>query len=128
MIAPAPLAPLCSRSVAETLRDPADLARVPLLRSYRAQDWPAWFAAAGVSGLTARGPLFNSSLIMAQAASLGEGVALAPVSMFRRELASGQLVQPFAVTADVGAYWLTRLKSKTPTAAMLSFRDWLLSP
>jgi len=127
-IASAPLTPLCARSVAETLHEPADLARVPLLRSYRAQDWPAWFAAAGVSGLAARGPLFDSSLIMVQAAILGEGVALAPVSMFRREVESGQLVQPFAVTADVGAYWLTRLKSKAPTAAMLSFRDWLLAP
>ena len=128
MIAPAPLAPLCAPSLADSLREPADLARVTLLRSYRAQDWPAWFAAARVSGLAARGPLFDSSLIMAQAAMLGEGVALAPISMFRRELESGQLVQPFAATADVGAYWLTRLKSKAPTAAMRSFRDWLLGP
>jgi LysR family transcriptional regulator of beta-lactamase len=125
-IAAAPLAPLCAPALAQTLREPADLARVPLLRSYRAQDWPAWFAAAGVSGLAARGPLFDSSLIMVQAAMLGEGVALAPISMFLREIASGQLVQPFAVIADVGAYWLTRLKSKAPTAAMRSFRDWLI--
>jgi LysR family transcriptional regulator of beta-lactamase len=110
----------------DLLREPGDLARVPLLRSYRAQDWPAWFEAAGVPAITARGPLFDSSLIMAQAAMLGEGVALAPVSMFRRELESGQLAQPFAATADVGAYWLTRLKSKAPTVAMLAFRDWLL--
>lgn len=125
-IMPAPLAPLCAPSLAGTLHEPADLGRVTLLRSYRAQDWPAWFAAAGVSGLAARGPLFDSSLIMVQAAMLGEGVALAPISMFRRELESGQLVQPFAVTAEVGGYWLTRLKSKEPTAAMRSFRDWLL--
>ncbi|HMA48545.1 MAG TPA: LysR family transcriptional regulator [Magnetospirillaceae bacterium] len=125
-IAPAPLSPLCAPALLDLLREPADLARVPLLRSYRAQDWPAWFEAAGAPSVAARGPLFDSSLIMAQAAMLGEGVALAPVSMFRRELDSGQLVQPFAATADVGAYWLTRLKSKSPTGAMLSFRDWLL--
>ena len=127
-IAAAPLAPLCAPGLLELLREPADLARVSLLRSYRAQDWPAWFEAAGVAPIPARGPLFDSSLIMAQAAMLGEGVALAPVSMFRRELESGQLVQPFAALADVGSYWLTRLKSKAPTAAMLSFRDWLLGP
>lgn len=126
-VAAAPLTPLCSRRLADTLHEPADLARVPLLRSYRAQDWPAWFSAAGVSGLAARGPLFDSSLIMVQAAMLGEGVALAPASMFQRELDGGQLVQPFAVTADVGAYWLTRLKSREPTAAMEAFRDWLTS-
>lgn len=125
-IAAAPLAALCAPALLDLLHEPGDLARVPLLRSYRAQDWPAWFEAAGVPPVTARGPLFDSSLIMVQAAMLGEGVALAPVSMFRRELGSGQLAQPFAAVADVGAYWLTRLKSKAPTAAMLSFRDWLL--
>jgi len=125
-IAAAPLAPLCAPALLDLLREPTDLARVPLLRSYRAQDWPAWFEAAGMPPIAARGPLFDSSLIMAQAAMLGEGVALAPVSMFRRELDSGLLAQPFAATADVGAYWLTRLKSKTPTGAMHSFRDWLL--
>ncbi len=125
-IAAAPLAPLCAPSLLDLLREPADLARVSLLRSYRAQDWPAWFEAAGAPPIPARGPLFDSSLIMVQAAMLGEGVALAPVSMFRRELEAGHLVQPFAALADVGSYWLTRLKSKAPTAAMLSFRDWLL--
>jgi LysR family transcriptional regulator of beta-lactamase len=127
-IAPAPMAPLCAPGLLDLLREPADLARVSLLRSYRAQDWPAWFGAAGTQPVPARGPLFDSSLIMVQAAMLGEGVALAPVSMFRREIDSGQLVQPFAATADVGSYWLTRLKSKAPTPAMLSFRDWLLGP
>lgn len=125
-IAPAPMAPLCSPALLELLREPADLARVPLLRSYRAQDWPAWFAAAGVPPVPARGPLFDSSLIMVQAAMLGEGAALAPVSMFRRELESGQLAQPFAAVAEVGSYWLTRLKSKPRTPAMGAFRDWLL--
>ena len=125
-IAPAPMAPLCAPGLLDLLREPADLARVSLLRSYRAQDWPAWFAAAGVPPIPARGPLFDSSLIMVQAAMLGEGVALAPVSMFRREIESGQLVQPFAAVAEVGSYWLTRLKSKARTPAMLSFRDWLL--
>ena len=125
-VAAAPMAPLCAPALLDLLHEPADLARAPLLRSYRAQDWPAWFAAAGIAPIPARGPLFDSSLIMAQAAMLGEGVALAPVSMFRRELDSGQLVQPFAATAEVGAYWLTRLKSKPATPAMLSFRDWLI--
>src|SRR3546814_3143377 len=56
----------------------------------------------------ARGPQFDTSIIMAQAALMGEGVALAPPAMFESELADGRLVQPFAVDVDVGAYWLTR--------------------
>jgi LysR family transcriptional regulator of beta-lactamase len=63
---------------------------------------------------------------MAQAAMRGEGVALAPPILFRREIDSGQLVRPFAIEADVGGYWLTRLKSRPPTVGMVAFRTWLM--
>src|SRR5581483_1913679 len=38
----APIAPLCSPTTAAGLRHPGDLEKYTLLRSYRAQDWPAW--------------------------------------------------------------------------------------
>jgi LysR family transcriptional regulator of beta-lactamase len=72
-----------------------------------------------------RGPLFDSSVVMAQAAMRGVGVALAPHALFRRELASGQLVRPFAIEADTDGYWLTWLKSRSLSPAMQAFRDWL---
>lgn len=122
----APMTPLASAELAEFLRAPADLARVPLLRSYRTQDWPTWLAAAGCPEIIARGPMFDASHLMVQAALLGEGVALAPPAMFARELASGRLVQPFGLEVEVGAYWLTRLLSKPATPAYAAFRDWLL--
>ncbi|KQM85053.1 LysR family transcriptional regulator [Sphingomonas sp. Leaf23] len=125
-VCPAPLTPLCSPAVAQSLRHPADLLRTTLLRSYRAQDWPAWFAAAGLEVGALHGPLFDSSLVMVQAAMLGEGVALAPPAMFRRELDSGRIVQPFATQTATDGYWLTRLKSRPPGRAMVEFRRWLL--
>lgn len=121
----APIAPLCSPAIAARLRDIDDLGKFSLLRSYRSQDWPAWFEAAGISNLSARGPVFDASIVMIQAAILGEGVAIAPPSMFRHELNMGSLVQPFPLAVDVGGYWLTRLMSKSPTQAMQSFKDWL---
>lgn len=124
-IVPAPFAPLASLGLAQRLRDPADLADVPLLRSYRVQDWPRWLAAAGLSGITARGPLFDNSWIMVRAAALGEGVALAPPSMFAGEIAAGRIVQPFRLEVDAGSYWLTRLRTRPVSRAMASFRDWL---
>ncbi|MBC8058872.1 MAG: LysR family transcriptional regulator, partial [Rhizobiales bacterium] len=42
----AALAPVCAPAVAERLRVPRDLGRKALLRSYRADEWTAWFAAA----------------------------------------------------------------------------------
>lgn len=123
----APLSPLCAPAALEHLRHPDDLSKLTLLRSYRSGDWPAWLAAAGVSGLTPRGPLFDASALMVQAAMVGEGVALAPPCMFARELRQGRLAQPFALEVDVGGYWLTRLLSREPTPAMAAFRAWLLA-
>lgn len=121
----APLTPLCAPELAATLSRPADLRRCTLLRSFRTEDWPAWARAAGCDALHARGPQFDTSVLMVQAAMLGLGVALAPASMFRRELAQGRLVQPFAVDVDVGRYWLTRSLTREPTPALQAFAAWL---
>ena len=125
----APLSPLCIPGLAETLREPADLANQPLLRSYRTDEWSNWFAAAGVaaSPISSKGIVFDSSLAMMDAALQGIGVALAPPSMFARHLSSGLIEQPFPTTISLGSYWLTRLQSRTPTSAMLAFADWIAS-
>ncbi|HEY4031716.1 MAG TPA: LysR substrate-binding domain-containing protein [Caulobacteraceae bacterium] len=126
LICRAPLAPLCAPAVAARLTEPADLLRAPLLRSYRSHEWPAWFRAAGLEAVNVRGPLFDSSRIMVQAAMRDDGVALAPPSLFRREIEGGQLVRPFAIEVDVGGYFLTRLKSRQPTVGMTAFQAWLM--
>ncbi|MDP3855613.1 LysR family transcriptional regulator [Phenylobacterium sp.] len=124
-LAAAPLTPLCAPAVAQRLVGPASLAGEILLRSYRADDWPAWFAAAGLPCPPLRGPLFDSSFVMAEAAAQGLGVALAPASMFERDLAAGRLAQPFSLESGSGHYWLSWLKSKEPTRAMRALEDWL---
>jgi LysR family transcriptional regulator of beta-lactamase len=123
----APLSPLCAPEVAQRLRQPADLARETLLRSYRADEWPRWFAAAGLPPRVIRGFVFDSSLAMAESAVQGAGVALLPVCMFERDVRQERLIQPFAIEVTLGAYWLTRLKSRAETRAMGAFRDWLLA-
>lgn len=120
----APVSPLCTPKLAARLESPRDLASLSLLRSYRSQEWPAWFAAAGLEAPPLSGPVFDSLSLMVQAAAQGAGVALAPPSMFGRELHARQLVQPFAALVDVGSYWLTSLKSRPPSAAMEAFRTW----
>ncbi len=123
----APLSPLCTPKLAETLKTPADLMEATLLRSYRADEWSTWFAAAGVTPAAQvnAGIVFDTSLGMMEAALQGLGVALAPPSMFSRHLASGAIVQPFPVTISLGSYWLTRLQSKPPTPAMQAFSEWM---
>lgn len=123
----APLSPLCAPSVAERLTGPEDLHAEMLLRSYRSDEWPRWFAAAGIASRPLRGPVFDSSRLMVEAAEQGFGIALAPAAMFRRPLLAERLVRPFDVEVSLGAYWLTRAKARRPTAAMQAFRDWLVA-
>ena len=122
----APLAPLCTPAIAIRLKTPADLIPERLLRSYRADEWALWFATAGISPPVLRGPMFDSSALMAAAAAAGQGIALAPPAMFTRELAAETLVQPFALTIDAGRYWLTRLMTRTESEAMARFKAWLI--
>ncbi|MGN6525160.1 MAG: LysR family transcriptional regulator [Burkholderiaceae bacterium] len=125
----APLSPVCSPRIAARLAAPADLARATLLRSYRADEWPRWFAAAGCAAPApiARGAIFDSSITLADAAAQGAGVALLPVAMFGEALRTERLMQPFALGVSLGRYWLTRLKSRPVTQAMRTFREWLLA-
>ena len=126
LIMAAPMTPLCAPQLARGLHAPGDIRGVPLLRSYRLQDWLAWRAAAGLDDLPIRGPVFDSSSLMAQAAVLGHGVALVPPAMFERELTVGSLVRPFSIEIDTGSYWLARLNTRQPTNAMNRFREWVL--
>lgn len=121
----APLTPLCAPVVARRLRTPADLAGEVLLRSYRPDEWPRWFAAAGSACPRLQGPVFDTSLATAQAARDGAGVGLLPPAMLAEALVRGDLVRPFATEVETGRYWLTRLKSRAPGTAMRAFRDWL---
>lgn len=121
----APFSPVCAPQVAARLAQPRDLAGADLLRSYRQDEWAAWFRMAGIEPLPARGFMFDSSRALVEAAVLGAGVALVPVAMFAREIAEGRVVRPFAVEAPLGAYWLTWLKSRRQTPAMRAFRQWI---
>ena len=127
MLLRAPLSPMCTPSLAQQLRSPADLAQHTLLRSYRTQEWEGWFTALAQPAPLARGAMFDSSLTLAEAAAQGAGVALLPTRMFGHMLQQGRLVRPFAHEVDTGAYWLTHLKSRSDSAALQTFRQWLLS-
>ncbi|MBC2656393.1 LysR family transcriptional regulator [Pseudomonas sp. MSSRFD41] len=124
----APLSVLCVPQIARQLQAPADLLGQTLLRSYRTDEWPQWFEAAGLGAntLLPQSIVFDSSLGMLEAALQGVGVALAPPVMFERQLASGVIQRPFAVGIVTGSYWLTRLQSRAETAAMSAFKGWLL--
>lgn len=127
MLLRAPLSPMCTPMLAQQLREPADLARQTLLRSYRTQEWEGWFAGLDQTAPLARGAMFDSSLTLAEAAAQGAGIALLPARMFEHMLQQGRLVRPFAHEVDTGAYWLTYLKSRQASSALQTFRQWLMN-
>jgi LysR family transcriptional regulator of beta-lactamase len=127
-IMPAPLAPMAAPTMAARAMQEngtIDLAGLSLLRSYRSDEWPRWFAAAGLPEQQALGPVFDSALALAAAAASGGGVALLPAVLFGGEIAAERLVPLSATSVDAGGYWLTRLRSRLESPAMLAFRQWI---
>ncbi|SUC34129.1 HTH-type transcriptional activator AmpR [Providencia rustigianii] len=122
----APHTVLCSEKIAKQLNHPTDLKNYPLMRSYRKDEWEKWFLAAKIEPWRVKGPIFDSSRLMVEAALFSDSVAIAPSCMFERELSAGDVVQPFDISVTLGGYWLSRLKSKPMTPAMNIFRNWLL--
>jgi len=82
------------------LREPADLAHAPLLRT-PIEPWAPWFAAAGLAWPEpAQGPKLVDLGMTLEAAVSGQGVALARPSLARHWLESGALQPLFAVHAQ----------------------------
>ena len=122
----APFTPFCAPSQARRLSRPADLKREVLLRSYRQDEWPRWFATAGLQSPVLKGMVFDSSITIASAAARGFGVALLPAALFQDEIRQRRLVRPFKIEVALGDYWITSLHSRRPSPAMLSFKNWML--
>lgn len=119
----APMAPLCAPTLG--LRRMSDLSKHPLLRSYRADEWPRWFAAAGESCPPLAGPVLDSSIGLAELAAGGFGIALLPLPMFERALLSGRLTCPFATTVTLGSYWLTVPEDRRMPPAARALLEWM---
>lgn len=118
---------LCSERVATKLTHPVDLKEHNLMRSYRIDEWEKWLVAADLEPWRVKGPIFDSSRLMVEAALLTDSIALAPSCMFEHELSAGTLVQPFEISVILGGYWLSRLKSRPMTPTMMIFQNWLLA-
>ena len=98
------LGPVCAPSVLEgrTLPlEPTDLSALPLhgARAF-ADDWPAWFAAAGHDGAPPAPTLHESRAFAFDSALSGHGLCLADIRMTAADEAAGRLVRPHPVTVE----------------------------
>jgi len=90
-------------------------------------DWTMWLAARGVRGVDgARGPRFNQSSLVIEAAVGGRGVALAKRALAQVDLDAGRLVAPFQIATAVDfAYYLVHPKTKGRLPQVKAFITWI---
>ena len=92
-------------------------------------DWTMWLAARGVKGVDgSRGPRFNQSSLVIEAAIGGRGVALAKRALAQADLDAGRLVAPFQIATAVDfAYYLVHPKAKGRLPQVKAFTAWLIA-
>lgn len=90
-------------------------------------DWSMWLAARQVKGVDgARGPRFNQSSLVIEAAAGGRGVALAKRALAQADLDSGRLVAPLQdATAVDFAYFVVHPKAKGRLPQVKAFVSWI---
>ena len=119
---------------ANPLASPADLAHHVLLHDGSPDaddscpDWLMWLTARGVKGVDGtRGPRFNQSSLVIEAAMAGRGVALAKRTLAQDDLDAGRLVAPMAITTSVDfAYYVLHPKSKGRLPQVKAFVTWIV--
>lgn len=124
---PAPLTPLCAPQIAQKLKKPADIFNFELLRSHRKNEWARFFNQANIRNIQAKGPIFDNSRAIADAAAMGIGIALLPQNMFIDEINNNKLCAPFDIKIDAGSYYLTRLVQKKLSEPMQCFQNWIIN-
>ncbi len=123
------LFPVCAPSLGPQLKDPTDLGRVTLLHDELREDWGMWLRAAGVTTVDpSRGPGFDDSGLLIQAAIEGLGVALGRSVLVKGDLDAGRLVKPFPTAlASESAYYLVYPPELENAPKVKAFREWLLA-
>ncbi len=112
-----------------TLLASNDLLHVRLDNKRRHYLWELFARVAGCSGaMVERGLVFDTAQLAAQYALSGDGLALIDPFLFREEISSGRLVQPFDVILDDGyGYYLAIHPDDLGDNAIAFFRSWLIS-
>jgi LysR family transcriptional regulator, glycine cleavage system transcriptional activator len=133
--------PVCSpRLLAgpKPLRRPEDLRHHVLLHDVDVfasafaavpQAWRLWLERAGLQGIDVeRGPVFEDSAMLLDAAAEGQGVALGRSALVALDLAAGRLVRPFDISLPFElTYYLVCPEATADRPKIAAFRAWLLA-
>jgi DNA-binding transcriptional LysR family regulator len=121
--------PVAAPDLAAKLKRPGDLTKVPVIEDQATMlSWPRWFEAAGGKPLALSGPRYSDPALAYEAAIAGQGVLMAVDRMSESAVREGQLLRPFAASAQspYDYYFVTSTLRRVPRK-VTQFRDWLMS-
>ncbi|WP_218353940.1 transcriptional regulator GcvA [Alteromonas lipotrueiana] len=126
------LTPLCAPSLfsgPKPLTCLADLKHHVLLHDLSREAWKTWLKQIGVDGVNVnQGPVFSHSMLVLQAAALGQGIALANTILARPELDAGRLIMPFSDRVESrDAFYVVCDESQAELGKIAAFRQWILA-
>lgn len=126
------LTPVCSPSLFQgekPLDALDDLRHHQLLHDSSRETWKNWIRHFQVAGINVdQGPIFSHSMLVLQAAALGQGIALGHSVLVRPELVAGRLICPFEERLESkNAYYLVCHQSLADLGKIAAFREWLLT-
>lgn len=125
------LTPLCSPMLfngGKPLDTLADLKHHVLLHDESRAVWKGWLKNVGVTGVNVnQGPVFSHSMLVLQAAALGQGIALGNTVLARPEIEAGRLIMPFEEKLESrDGFYLVCEESQAELGKIAAFREWIL--
>ena len=126
--------PVCSPRLLKTgppLRGAEDLRHHVAVRTVSPiipDEWPLWMEHAGLTSVGFAHEINCGALFLSlEAAVSGLGLTIGRSQLVAQDLASGRLVEPFALRLTTGtAYYVVSRPDRTAMPKVARFRDWLM--
>ena len=126
------LTPMCSPLLLQRgkpMRVLSDLSQHTLLHDNTRLAWKNWLSSFGIKYINVnQGPIFSHTMMVLQAACIGQGVALSDAVLARPEIESGRLVCPFNEKIESKlSHYLVCKQAHAEQTKIKVFSEWMLS-
>jgi LysR family glycine cleavage system transcriptional activator len=126
------LTPMCSPLLLQRgkpLGSLKDLSHHTLLHDNTRLAWKNWLSSFGIKHINVnQGPIFSHTMMVLQAACIGQGIALSDVVLAKPEIESGRLICPFDEKIESKlSHYLVCKESQAEQSKIKVFSEWMLA-
>ncbi len=126
------LTPMCSPLLFQQnkpLDSLSDLKKHVLLHDSSRTAWKNWLKHFDVKQVNVnQGPMFSHTMLVLQAAALGQGIALSNIMLAKPEIDSGRLICPFEESIESkDSFYLVCHPGQSEVSKIQMFIDWMLA-